>query len=73
MQHWHVRPTEGSRWEIETPDGELIPCALGSIAIELGTKLAREGKGCVIIWNSDGRISCGEDFTGPASMLWSVQ
>jgi hypothetical protein len=48
---WKVRPAaavasgEVQRWEIERPDGSIIECASGSIAIELRKKLAHEANG----------------------------
>jgi hypothetical protein len=71
-KHWHVRPAEGSRWTIENPDGSITECALGSIAIELGTKLARENRGCVLVYGSDGRIWAAEDFSGTYYSLMGV-
>ena len=73
MKHWHVRPTEGSAWKIETPDGTIVDCVLGSIAIELGTQLAREGKGCVLVYGRDGRIHAAEDFSGVSELLMGIQ
>jgi hypothetical protein len=70
--HWHVRPAEGSRWTLETPDGTLVDCVLGSIAIDLGTKLARENRGCVLVYGSDGRIKAAEDFSATHDSLMGV-
>jgi hypothetical protein len=56
IPHWNVRPAKGSRWTIENPNGSVTDCPLGSIAIELGTKLARENNGCVLFYTSDGSL-----------------
>ena len=64
---WKVRPTEPAsgqvqRWEIERPDGSIIECAAGSIAIELGKKLAQEANGILEVYASDGRLWATENF-----------
>jgi hypothetical protein len=63
IPHWHVKPAAAA-WTVETPDGTIIDCATGSVATELGSKLAQKGRGCVLVYGSDGRIKAGEDFSG---------
>ena len=70
--HWHVRPAEVSQWTIEAPDGTVTEMVTGGLAIEIGTKWAREGQGCAIVYGRDGKILCGEDFSGSSPMLWDV-
>ena len=65
---WQVRPAaivphgQVQPWEIVKPDGSIIECVTGSIAIELGKKLAQEGRGLLEVYASDGRLWATEDF-----------
>jgi hypothetical protein len=49
-------------WEIEIPDGCIIDCPTGSIAIEMGKKLAQGANGILEVYASDGRLWATEDF-----------
>lgn len=54
--------SDGSTWIAEDPYGRMTEFSVGSLAIELGTKLARENGGRLLVFNRAGALETIEDF-----------
>jgi hypothetical protein len=66
-REWKVRPggvDPGGvqAWEVEAPDGTVTNCVTGSIAIDLARKLAKENRGLLRAYMSNGRVWATEDY-----------
>ena len=62
MAEWKVMPTRGTSWQVVTPEGDVIQCVTDGLAIDLGTKLAHDHHGLLLVYGSDGRVLASEDF-----------
>ena len=63
MAEWKVRPEiGGQRWLVIGPSGSVTEVETGGLAIELGTKLAQENHGQLVIYGLDGRVQASQDF-----------
>ena len=62
-REWRVRPKGcGHRWLVFSPDNVVTEYVSGTIAIDVGRRMAQEAREVLLIYGSDDRVFSVEDY-----------